>query len=232
VVERRRVRLGRARALAIAVLLAISAPAAHASSAPAARGTAAAQPEPAGGETHDAEGAEAEEHGMLSGLIWPIANFVVLVGALWYFLRKPIATHFTDRHAAIRKDLDEAAGLRAAANEQLAEIERKLKALPGEIAALGTRGAEEIAAEEQRISTAAAAERDRLLEEMRREIDLQVRLARREILEHAADLAVQLAGERLQKEITPADHARIVDQYLGQVRTAGDGASSRSKPRS
>ena len=39
----------------------------------------------------------------------------------------------------------------------------------------------------------AAAERDRLLEQTRREIELQVRLAKRELVEHAADLSVQLA---------------------------------------
>ena len=78
--------------------------------------------------------------------------------------------------------------MKAAAAAQLAEIERKLQALPGEIDALRTRGAEEIAAEEQRIAGQAAAERDRLLEQTRREIDLQLRLAKRELVEHAADL--------------------------------------------
>ena len=74
--------------------------------------------------------------------------------------------------------------------------------------ALRTRGAEDIKAEEQRIAAAAAADRERLLEQTRREIDLQVRLAKKEILEHAADLSVQLATERIKKEVTPADQDR------------------------
>ena len=79
-------------------------------------------------------------------------------------------------------------------------IEQKLQALPGELDALRTRGAEEIKAEEQRIAAAAAADRDRLLEQTRREIDLQVRLAKKEILEHAADLSVQLATDASRKK--------------------------------
>ena len=89
--------------------------------------------------------------------------------------------------------------------------------MPGELDALKRRGAEEIAAEEQRIGALAAAERDRLLEQTRREIELQVRLAKRELVDHAAQLSVQLAGERIQKTITPADQDRLVDRYLHDV---------------
>jgi F0F1-type ATP synthase membrane subunit b/b' len=100
----------------------------------------------------------------------------------------------------------------------LSEIDRKLQALPGEIDALKRRGAEEIAAEEKRIAAVAAAERDRLLEQTRREIELQVRLAKRALVEHAADLSVQLAAERIKKTMTPEDQERIVDRYLDQVK--------------
>ena len=157
------------------------------------------------------------EHGGLSALLWPAANFIVLVGALWWFLRAPLAAYLADRHQSIRRDLVDAANVKAAAAEQLAEIERKLHALPGELDALKRRGAEEIAAEEQRIAALAAAERDRLLEQTRREIDLQVRLAKRALVDHAAELSVQLAGERIQQTITPADQDRLVDRYLHDV---------------
>lgn len=156
---------------------------------------------------------------MFVALAWPVANFVIFVGALYYFLSGPFKAYLSNRSATIRKDLVEAAELKASANAQLAAIEQKLQALPGELEALRARGAAEIAAEEQRIAAAAAAERDRLLEQTRREIDLQVRLAKREILEHAADLSVQLATERLKKEITPEDQARLVDRYLDQVKS-------------
>jgi F-type H+-transporting ATPase subunit b len=159
-----------------------------------------------------------EEHGMLASLLWPTANFVVLVGLLWWFFKQPVATYLTDRHQSIRKDLVEAANVKAGAAAQLSEIDRKLQALPAELDALKRRGAEEIAAEEQRISAMAAAERDRLLEQTRREIELQVRLAKRELVEHAAELSIQLASDRIQKTITPADQERLVDRYLETVK--------------
>jgi F-type H+-transporting ATPase subunit b len=171
------------------------------------------QYEPQVGEEH------AEEHGMFSGLLWPTVNFAILFGGLWWLLKQPIATYLTDQHQAIRKDLVDAANVKAAAAAQLSEIDRKLQALPGELDALKRRGAEEIAAEEQRIAAMAAAERDRLLEQTRREIELQLRLAKRELVEHAAELSVQLATERIQKTITPADQERLVDRYTEELRT-------------
>jgi F-type H+-transporting ATPase subunit b len=162
---------------------------------------------------------EEEHHSVWEGLLWPTVNFAILFGGLWYLLAAPISNYLKDRHTVIRKELVDAANVNATAQAQLAELDRKLKALPGEIDALRQRGAEEIAAEEIRIAALAAAERERLLEQTRREIDLQVRLAKRELVEHTADLAVQLAGHRIEQQITSADQERIVDRYLDNVRT-------------
>jgi F-type H+-transporting ATPase subunit b len=162
-----------------------------------------------------------EHHSVWAGLLWPTVNFAILAGGLWYFLKAPLAGYLRDRHSAIRKDLVEAAQLKAAAAAQLAEIDRKLQALPGEIEALRRRGAEEIAAEEARISALAAAERERLLEQTRREIDLQVRLAKRELVEHAADLSIQLASERIRQQITPADQQRLTERYIENLSREG-----------
>ena len=170
---------------------------------------------------HAAEGEHAAPHSitdMILAMGWPVANFIVFVGILYYFLNKPFRDYLASRSASIRKDLVEAAELKAAATAQLGTIEQKLQALPGELDALRQRGASEIVAEEQRIAAAATADRDRLLEQTRREIDLQVRLAKKAILEHAADLSVQLATERIKKEVTPADQDRLVDRYLQQVK--------------
>lgn len=165
-----------------------------------------------------AHGEEAAHEASLADLFWPTVNFAILCGVLYYFLKTPLTTYLKDRGDTIRRDLVEAASLKSTATAQLAEIDRKLQALPGEISALRARGQAEVAAEEQRIAQQAAAERDRLLEQATRDIDVQVRLAKRELTEHAADLAVQLATDRLTQETTAADHARLVDRYLEQVK--------------
>ena len=171
---------------------------------------------------HEAAAAheEAPHEESIVSVIARLVNFGVLAGALVYFLRAPLATYMSDRGAQIRADLVNANETRRAAAAQIEEIDRKMKALPGELDALRAQGAQEIAAEEARIRAAAAAERDRLLEQARREIDLQVKIAERELVTHAANLAVGVATERIKKNITGDDQQRLVDRYVQQLGPA------------
>ena len=181
----------------------------------------AAQPEAA----HE-PAASSEQHGeephedSLVNVVARLVNFGVLAGTLVYLLRSPLAGYLANRGAQIRSDLVTAAEMKTAAAAQIDEIDRKMKALPGELEALRKQGVEEIAAEEARIQAAAAAERDRLLEQARREIDLQVKVAERELVSHAADLAVGVATERIKKNITDEDQQRLVDRYVQQLGPA------------
>ena len=186
-------------------------------------GTPAAQP---GAHQAAAEGEAGAEGGQHEGggLLKDIArlfNFGLLAGTLVYFLRSPIATYLVNRKTQIRSDLVKADGLRQSAASQIAEIERRMVALPAELDALRKEGAQEVAAEEARLREAANAERSRLLDQARREIEAQVRLAERDLVKHAADLAVALAAERIKGSITFGDQLRLIDRYLVQVGRQG-----------
>ena len=185
-------------------------PAAHAA-------TSAAPQEPGAAAEH---GAEAEHEEGALPTIARLFNFAVLAGLLFYFLRSPLASYLAGRHTQIREELVKAAETRAAATAQLADVEQKLKALPAEIDALRAQGAEDVVAERARISHATAAERERLLAHTRREIDMQLRLAKRALVEHGAQLAVDVAERRIISTITPEDQLRLVDRYTTQLKGA------------
>jgi len=185
-------------------------PTAHAPPAEGAHQTGSAA------EGHGGQGAEHEEG------IWTtvarLFNFAVLVGGLIYFLRTPLAQHLASRDQQIRGGLVTARETSERATAQLAEIDRRLQALPGELAALRARGVEEIAAEERRIQQQAEAEKARLVGEMERDVAVRVRLAKQSLAEHTADLALALATDRLKQTMTDADQARLVDRYASQVK--------------
>jgi F-type H+-transporting ATPase subunit b len=160
------------------------------------------------------------EHGGESPWALParIFNFAILAGGLYYLLKSPLIGYLTQRGIHVRSELTSAATLRKDAAAQLAAVEAKMQALPGEIDALKRRGAEEIAAEEARIAGLAEAERQRLIEQAKREIEMQLRIAERDLKTRAAELAVEVATARVTRAITAADHQRLVDQYVEQVR--------------
>jgi F-type H+-transporting ATPase subunit b len=183
--------------------------------------TAAPQHEAAAAPQHEGAAAETAPHGQtLTQTLAKLANFAILAGVLVYYLRSPIRTYLTARATAIRSDLVAAAEMRATATAQLADIERKLQSLPGELAALKAQGAQDVAAEQARIAQAAAAERERLIQQTHREIQMRLQVARRQLTEHAAQLAVQLAEQRIKQTITPADQLRLVERYTAQLGEA------------
>jgi F0F1-type ATP synthase membrane subunit b/b' len=151
-------------------------------------------------------------------LVARLFNFAILAGALGYLLRSPLMRYLEERGVAVRSELTKAAGLRTEAGAQLAEIDAKMKALPGEIEALKRRGAEEIVAEEARIRTLAESERRRLLDQAKREIETALRMAERDLKKRAGELAVEIATERVRRTITDRDQATLVDRYVAQVR--------------
>ncbi|MEO5823592.1 MAG: hypothetical protein ABIT71_24065 [Vicinamibacteraceae bacterium] len=187
----------------------------------AAHGQPTAHGPPAG--EHGTEGAghgaasheEAESVWAVPGRIF---NFAVLLGGLIYLLRSPLAQHLASRSQQIRGGLESARETSATATAQLAELDRRLQTLPAELEALRKKGVEEIAAEEHRIQAKAEAERTRLVEDMQRDVDVRVRVARKALAEHAADLAVGLAAERVRQTITDDDQARLIDRYTAEVK--------------
>lgn len=164
----------------------------------------------------DAEGAEGNSW---APTIAKIINFSILAAAVWYFGRSPIADYLRGRAEGIKKDLVDAKSLRATAEQQLAGVKDRLAKLPGELAALKAQGEQELAAEKVRLADATATERQRLIEQTRREIDLQSRLARRALVEHGVELSMSLAKTRIEKNITAEDQTRLVDRYAAGVRS-------------
>lgn len=160
------------------------------------------------------ENASSHEWTMLAG---KIVNFAILVGALVYLLRSPIVGYLKNRGLAIRKDLADAAAVRAAAETQLSSVRSRLAGLPAELDLLRRRGEEEVAGEQRRMKEAADQERQHLIDRARRDIDIQLRVARRMLLEHSAELAVSLTRDRVQREITSDDQARLIDRYASEV---------------
>jgi F-type H+-transporting ATPase subunit b len=179
---------------------------------------------------HGVEGVEAQpaheaphEESLLRTLS-RLANFAILAGVLVYFLRAPVAAYLASRGTEIRQALVTAAQTRDAATAQLADIGRKLQTLPAELEALKAQGAQDVVAEQARIVQAAALERERLVDQTRREIATRLRLARRELTAHAAELAIAIAEQRIRQSITPADQLRLMDRFTAQLGQGEPGA--------
>ncbi|MFQ5724468.1 MAG: hypothetical protein ACE5G6_08235 [Terriglobia bacterium] len=157
-----------------------------------------------------------DTEGGMKELIFKWLNFILVFGALGYLLRKPMKQFFADQRASIRGAIEEARQAQERSQARLREIEQRLARLDQEIEGMRKEAAHNAAAERERIRQAAQREAERILGTTRAEIDSAGRAARLELRAYAARLAVSLAGERLQRQLTPEIHAALFRASLAE----------------
>jgi F-type H+-transporting ATPase subunit b len=152
-------------------------------------------------------------------LLYKIINFVILVGALGYVLRKPMAEFFSSRTASIQKALDEGRKALEASQAQLHEVEEKLRGLEAEISNFKASALREMEAESQRLQQAGAEEAARILEAARAQMDVALRGAKQELKNYAAQQSVARAEELIRTRLDDAGRRRLVAQFAATLQS-------------
>jgi F0F1-type ATP synthase membrane subunit b/b' len=147
-------------------------------------------------------------------IIYKIVNFVILVGALVYFLRKPAAAYFAARSASIRKGIEEGRKALEASEAELRLVEEKLARLEQEIRAFEEAARLEIAAEEGRFRQETEAEGKKMLEFARARLSAAARAARQEVQAFAAAEALRLAEQSVRERLDAPRRDRLFAWYL------------------
>jgi F-type H+-transporting ATPase subunit b len=145
--------------------------------------------------------------------IWAWANFAILAGALGYLIVKKGGPWFAERSFAIRKGIAEAEEIRRGAEASAAEVDRRLSGLETEINALRTNAQREQAAEGERIRQQTAADLARIQEHAAREIEAAGKSARLDLKRYAAQLAIDLAEQKIRRQMTPEVQAALVERF-------------------
>ena len=154
-----------------------------------------------------------------------LLNFAVIAGAVFYFSKKNLPSVFRNRTATIQKAMQEARQASEEANRRLAEIESRLSRLGAEIAGMSAAAEKEAAAEGVRIKAAAEEDARKIVESAEQEIAAAAKLARRELTNYAANLAVSLAARQIKVD-TATDQALVrgfANELSPKTKTGQDG---------
>jgi len=145
--------------------------------------------------------------------VWAWANFAILAGALGYLIVKKGGPWFKARSLAIRKGIAEAEEIREEAEARAAEVDRKMAGVEAEIEALRDHARQEQAAEAERIRQQTVVDLARIQEHATREIDAAGKSAHLELKRYAAQLAVDLAEQKIRRQLTPALQSVLVENF-------------------
>lgn len=166
----------------------------------------------------------AEEHATkfwgLPLWIWQLANLVLFLGVLLYFVARPMAAMFRQRQLDVEKRLAEAKGLREEAARLGAQVQERLSRLDSEIAEIRARGHAEGEIEQAALVERADREVERVRKEAEQEIGRRLAAAKQELRKTAADLTAGVAREVLTSQITDDDRRRLLDESV--VRLASE----------
>jgi F-type H+-transporting ATPase subunit b len=149
-------------------------------------------------------------------------NFLIMAGALGYFLRKPLGDFFADRLDSIRQALSQGRRAVEVSDAKLAEIEAKLANVEREIAAFRVDSGREMQAERERLKHSADVEAQRILDFARVQIEAATRLAKAELKKYAAQQAVDLAEALIRQRIDDPARQRLVGSFVSGLKSKPD----------
>jgi F-type H+-transporting ATPase subunit b len=158
----------------------------------------------------------------LQALLWPAVNLVILISVLVYFARQPLRTFFDKRRRDIQSELQTAADQLAEAETTYANWQRRMIDLDRELDEIRETSRQRAEAERERIIEDARATAARIRRDTTAAVELELRRAREILREEAAQLAIELAGERLHREVTDSDRDRLIDEFIARIVSSPD----------
>ncbi|MGA7236912.1 MAG: hypothetical protein WBY44_14595 [Bryobacteraceae bacterium] len=156
-------------------------------------------------------------------LLW--ANFAILAIGLGYLIKKYGGPFFAARSERIQREIVEAAKVRQDAEARSAEVDRRLASLQADMAALRTESRQELDSLERHTTSKASAEIARIQSNAEQEIAALGKAARLELKRYSAELAVHLAGEKIQARMTPQAQDALVRDFVTEL----DGRAPRAQ---
>jgi len=153
--------------------------------------------------------------------VWKWANFVILAGGLGYLMAKHLPALFAARSKEIQKGISESQKMKQDAERRSAEMDARLKSLGADIERFRTESAAEMQQEGERIGRETAAEIKKIEEHAGVEIDAAGKTARRQLKEYSAELALELAEQRLRTRMDSATESTLVDGFVKDLERQG-----------
>jgi len=145
-------------------------------------------------------------------LLW--ANFAVLAAGLAYLFKKYGAPFLAARSEKISHDIVESARIRQDAEARAAEVDRRLANLESDLAALRVESQKELESQRRQGADRSAAEMANIRTHAEQEIAAAGKLARLELKRYSAELALTLAGQKIQARMTPETQDALVRGFV------------------
>jgi F-type H+-transporting ATPase subunit b len=150
-------------------------------------------------------------------MIWTIVCFLIVLFVLKRWAFGPIQRVIDERRERIRRAVEEADAARAEARELLEEHRQLIGRARSDAQEILDIAKRDAAAMTARMKEETAVERDRRLEETRRQIEAETRRALEEIRAEVAELSLIAAEKVTRGALDDRDQRRLIDEAIGEL---------------
>ena len=161
--------------------------------------------------------AETPYVGDLGQAIASLVIFLILFILLGKYAWKPIVAQIQRREEDIQSKIDVAEKRQAKAEELLEDYNERLNDIDARSDQMLAEARKAAATETQRILNDARRQAEKVTTVAKNDILSATQDARKELKRETATLAAQIAGEVLQKDLTPEDHQRLIDDACSKI---------------
>jgi F-type H+-transporting ATPase subunit b len=150
-------------------------------------------------------------------MIWTIVCFLIALFVLKRYAFGPIQKMIDERRVRIRQAIDEADAARSEARELLEEHRKLIGQARGEAEEILTEARRVGESTQRRMRDETEADRQRRIEDTRKQIEAETRRALEQIRAEVADLSLIAAEKVTRKSLDDADHRRLIEEAVGEL---------------
>ena len=152
--------------------------------------------------------------GDLGNSVWTLLIFVLVLVVLGKYAWGPILTALQTRERFIREALEKAKRDREEAEARLSEYEARLASARAEASAIVDEGRRDADVVKRRIEEDVRRQADLMIDRARREIQIATDTATKSLFMLSAKLATEMAARVLGRELSAQDHERLIAEGI------------------
>lgn len=150
-------------------------------------------------------------------VLWTIITFVILAALLGRFAWKPLLATLDERERTVREALEQAQKARADAEEALRRNQEILAGARRETAAILEQGKREAELQRGEILAQSRKEAQDLVEQGKKQVLYEQKQAMEQVRTQVADLALQAAEHLISRVLDEPKHRELLDEYVNQL---------------
>lgn len=151
--------------------------------------------------------------------IYTLVVFGLLVIILGKFAWGPMISGLDKREATLKSIHDDAATARDEAKKALSEVQARLAKANDEVRAMLEEARRDAQVVKDQLKAEASAEIQAERDRNRRDIEVARDAALQEIYQQAVQLAAMISTKAVHRELSPADHSRLLDESLADLKS-------------